>query len=133
MVHDNAIAENLFPGYSTGPNCLSNRASTIPLNGISVQPSAKLFKRHNFPSLAFGYHQCLPDSLRPSKKRLFAALFAISDLAAMVMRVFPGDTGCMHALQSCIVCNLSALCHYELRTGEKALFAYISVAVFAFP
>jgi hypothetical membrane protein len=124
-------AETLFPGYSIRTNDLSDLASTIPPNISVVQPSAMLF---NVATFLIGLMTVISALLihRGFKKRLFAALFAVSGLAAMAVGVFPGDTGSIHGLVAMawfVTGPLSAIVAYGFL---KKPFAYFSVAIGAF-
>ena len=123
------IAEELYQGYSTSKNAISDLGATCGSSGcIIVEPSSMIFNSSVF-LLGLTLVTAAYYLFGSSKKRAFTACLGLAGIGAMGVGIFPETTGGLHVLVSLITFlfgGLAAVLSYQIL---KSTLRYFSVVM----
>ncbi|MGA2874539.1 MAG: DUF998 domain-containing protein [Nitrososphaerales archaeon] len=120
------IAEELYPGYSTSLNAISDLGATCGSGScVIIQPSSTIFNSTVFilGLTLFISSYCLYRSIG---KRVFSVLFGLAGIGAMGVGLFTETTGSLHTIVSAITFlfgGLSAIMSYQIMKSSLRYFS----------
>lgn len=123
-----SIAEELYPGYSTSQNAISDLGATCRSSVCTiVQPSSDIF---NFSVFLLGLLLVLGSYFlyRAGTSRLFCILLGVAGIGAMGVGVFPETTGSLHTLVSLITFlfgGITAIISYRVLSSSMRYFSVV--------
>lgn len=118
-------AEALYPGYSTSSNEISDLGASEPPNSIIRQPSATIF---NLTMIATGLLVIGATALlwRTGFALLAMVPLGLFGLGALLVGVFPGNTGTTHALAALLTFVAGGVAAITAATAVRSPFRYMA-------